>query len=68
MRSNFSNVRTEFVFAPFTQMEERSEWKNRWQVQLSELKRRSMNKNAHGNMSWGARMRRQRTDSSSTEL
>lgn len=50
------------------QMEERSEWKNRWQVQLSELKRRSMNKNAHGNMSWGARMRRQRTDSSSTEL
>ncbi|XP_052207036.1 chaperone protein dnaJ 20, chloroplastic-like [Diospyros lotus] len=46
-------------------MEERSEWKNRWQVQLSELKRRSMYKDARGNMSWGARMRRQRNESSS---
>ncbi|CAL5391990.1 unnamed protein product [Camellia sinensis] len=45
------------------QMEERSEWKTRWQAQLSELKRRSMNKDARGNMSWGARMRRQRNDS-----
>ncbi|KAI8012767.1 hypothetical protein LOK49_LG06G02343 [Camellia lanceoleosa] len=45
------------------QMEERSKWKTRWQAQLSELKRRSMNKDARGNMSWGARMRRQRNDS-----
>ncbi|OMO88534.1 hypothetical protein COLO4_20218 [Corchorus olitorius] len=41
-------------------LDERGEWKNRWQSQLSELKRRSMNKDARGNMSWGARMRRQR--------
>ncbi|KAK9289197.1 hypothetical protein L1049_017671 [Liquidambar formosana] len=45
-------------------MEYRSEWKNRWQSQLSELKRRSMNKSSRGNMSWGARMRRQMNDSS----
>ncbi|KAL9380547.1 hypothetical protein Peur_026204 [Populus x canadensis] len=42
------------------EMEERTEWKNRWQSQLSELKRRSMNKDAGGSMSWAARMRRQR--------
>ncbi|XP_057487413.1 chaperone protein dnaJ 20, chloroplastic-like [Actinidia eriantha] len=46
------------------QMEERSEWKARWQGQLSELKRRSMNNDGQGNMSWGARMRRQRNDAS----
>ncbi|KAL3507271.1 hypothetical protein ACH5RR_032653 [Cinchona calisaya] len=45
------------------QMEEKSEWKSRWQCQVSELKRRSMYKDA-GNMSWGARMRRQRNESS----
>ncbi|XP_044478731.1 chaperone protein dnaJ 20, chloroplastic-like [Mangifera indica] len=44
------------------EMEDRGEWKNRWQSQLSELKRRSMNKEASGNMSWGARMRRQREE------
>ncbi|KAB2039671.1 hypothetical protein ES319_D02G027100v1 [Gossypium barbadense] len=43
-------------------LEDRSEWKNRWQSQLSELKRRSMNRDAGGNMSWGARMRRQREE------
>ncbi|KAH8483970.1 hypothetical protein Peur_063749 [Populus x canadensis] len=42
------------------EMEERTEWKNRWQSQLSELKRRSTNKDAGGSMSWAARMRRQR--------
>ncbi|KAI9379185.1 hypothetical protein POPTR_017G058400v4 [Populus trichocarpa] len=42
------------------EMEERTEWKNRWQSQLSELKRRSTNKGAGGSMSWAARMRRQR--------
>ncbi|XAR48789.1 hypothetical protein NMG60_11031731 [Bertholletia excelsa] len=46
------------------QMEDKSEWKMRWQSQLSELKRRSMNKDSRGNMSWGARMRRQRNESS----
>ncbi|KAA8527906.1 hypothetical protein F0562_035225 [Nyssa sinensis] len=46
------------------QMEERSEWKSRWQAQVSELKRRSMNEDTRGNMSWGARMRRQRNESS----
>ncbi|XP_057957463.1 chaperone protein dnaJ 20, chloroplastic-like [Malania oleifera] len=48
------------------EMEERSEWKERWQSQLSELKRRSMCKNAAQNMSWGARMRRQMNESSIT--
>ncbi|XP_059448534.1 chaperone protein dnaJ 20, chloroplastic-like [Corylus avellana] len=44
-------------------MEERGEWKNRWQSQLSELKRKSMNKDiARGNQSWGARMRRRRDE------
>ncbi|KAG2726430.1 hypothetical protein I3760_01G113200 [Carya illinoinensis] len=43
-------------------MEERGEWKNRWQAQLSGLKRRSMNKDADENLSWGARMRRQRDE------
>ncbi|KAI5558512.1 hypothetical protein BDE02_17G047000 [Populus trichocarpa] len=42
------------------EMEERTEWKNRWQSQLSELKKRSTNKGAGGSMSWAARMRRQR--------
>ncbi|KAK3187939.1 hypothetical protein Dsin_027500 [Dipteronia sinensis] len=44
------------------EMEGRDEWKNHWHSQLSELKRRSMNKDARGNMSWAARMRRQRDD------
>ncbi|KAG7990966.1 hypothetical protein I3843_02G052300 [Carya illinoinensis] len=43
-------------------MEERSEWKNRWQSQLSVLKRRSQNREAGGDMSWGARMRRRRDE------
>ncbi|XP_022733875.1 chaperone protein dnaJ 20, chloroplastic-like [Durio zibethinus] len=42
------------------ELEQRSEWRNRLQSQLSELKRRSMTRDARGNMSWGARMRRQR--------
>ncbi|XP_019184124.1 PREDICTED: chaperone protein dnaJ 20, chloroplastic-like [Ipomoea nil] len=42
-------------------MEDKSEWKSRWQSQLSELKRRSMSKNA----SWGARMRTQTHQTSS---
>ncbi|GAA0143623.1 hypothetical protein Leryth_019110 [Lithospermum erythrorhizon] len=47
------------------QMEAKSEWKGRWQSQLSGLKSRSMYKDAGDNMSWGARMRRQREESSS---
>ncbi|VFQ64636.1 unnamed protein product [Cuscuta campestris] len=45
-------------------MEEKSEWKNRWQSQLSELKRRSMCKD-DSNGSWGATMRSQRREASS---
>ncbi|XP_022959157.1 chaperone protein dnaJ 20, chloroplastic-like [Cucurbita moschata] len=44
------------------EMDEKGGWKSRWQDQLSELKRRSMNKNSRANMSWGARMRRQRDE------
>ncbi|KAF3456628.1 hypothetical protein FNV43_RR01282 [Rhamnella rubrinervis] len=44
-------------------MDEKGEWKSRWQAQVSELKRRSMNKDSKGSMSWGARMRRQREES-----
>uniref|UniRef100_A0A7N0UQI9 J domain-containing protein n=1 Tax=Kalanchoe fedtschenkoi TaxID=63787 RepID=A0A7N0UQI9_KALFE len=40
-----------------------SEWRNQWQSQLSELKRRSASKEGRGFMSWGARMRRQKSES-----
>ncbi|TKY59973.1 Chaperone protein dnaJ 20 [Spatholobus suberectus] len=43
-------------------VEQKSEWKARWQTQLSELKRRSNSKDAGGNMSWAARMRQQRDE------
>ncbi|XP_042052180.1 chaperone protein dnaJ 20, chloroplastic-like [Salvia splendens] len=42
------------------EMEDRGEWKDRWQSQLSELKRRSVQKENADGMSWGARMRRER--------
>jgi DnaJ-class molecular chaperone len=45
------------------EMDEKCEWKSRWQAQVSELKRRGMNKDSKGSMSWGARMRRQREES-----
>ncbi|KAK4782544.1 hypothetical protein SAY86_016646 [Trapa natans] len=45
-------------------IEGKSEWKSRWQSQLSELKRRSSHKSSRENMSWGARMRRQRDECS----
>lgn len=41
--------------------QERGDWKNRWQSQLTELKRMSRNNDSRG--SWGARMRRQRSES-----
>ncbi|XP_057546737.1 chaperone protein dnaJ 20, chloroplastic [Amaranthus tricolor] len=44
--------------------EDKGDWRGRWQTQLSELKRRSVYKDANPN-SWGARMRRQRNASSS---
>lgn len=44
------------------EMEDKSEWKNRWEGQLAELKRRSTYKNTSGNMSWSGKMRRQRND------
>ena len=43
-------------------MEQRNEWKTRWQSQLSELKRRSKCKDGGGNVSWAARMRKQRDE------
>ncbi|KAL3619965.1 Chaperone protein dnaJ 20, chloroplastic [Castilleja foliolosa] len=46
------------------QMDEKSEWKTRWQSQLSELKKRSAQKDSDDNMSWGARMRRERNEQS----
>lgn len=49
------------------ELKEMSQWKNRWQVQVTELKRRSMNKDSEENLSWGARMRHQRATRSSPE-
>ncbi|GFQ04285.1 chaperone protein Dnaj 20 chloroplastic [Phtheirospermum japonicum] len=46
------------------QMDEKIEWKKRWQSQLSELKKRSARKDCDENMSWGARMRRERNEQS----
>ncbi|KAK7247083.1 hypothetical protein RIF29_41960 [Crotalaria pallida] len=45
-------------------IEQKSKWKSRWQSQLSELKRRSESKDAGGNLSWAARMRQQKAQSS----
>ncbi|QCD83336.1 molecular chaperone DnaJ [Vigna unguiculata] len=45
-------------------VEQKTEWKSRWQSQLSELKRRSSSKDGGGDMSWAARMRQQRDESS----
>lgn len=59
-----SYIKSELIFFPcITQeIEEKSGWKNHWQDQLSGLKRRSMNRDSGANMSWGARMRRQRDE------
>ncbi|XP_008813790.2 chaperone protein dnaJ 20, chloroplastic-like [Phoenix dactylifera] len=46
------------------ELEDRSGWRDCWQDQISELKRRSMNKDVGENLSWGAQMRRQRAESS----
>ncbi|CAA2956262.1 Hypothetical predicted protein [Olea europaea subsp. europaea] len=52
------------LFESDEQMEDKSEWKSRWQSQLSHLKKRSMYKDSGDNMSWGAKMRKQRNESS----
>ncbi|KAJ6683677.1 hypothetical protein OIU85_007374 [Salix viminalis] len=54
------SARRRYPYQNDEEMKEKTEWKNRWQSQLSELKRRSTNKDAGGSMSWAARMRRQR--------
>lgn len=48
--------------------DERSQWRNRWQDQVEELKMRSTYKedSEEENLSWGARMRRQRAESSTS--
>lgn len=47
--------------------EDKSEWRRSWQDQVAELKRRGMTKDSEENLSWGARMRRRRAESSSAE-
>ncbi|KAJ4956294.1 hypothetical protein NE237_013077 [Protea cynaroides] len=47
-------------------LEEKINWRNNWQSQLEGLKRRSMNRDSRGNMSWAAQMRRRRNESSSS--
>ncbi|TVT98171.1 hypothetical protein EJB05_56550, partial [Eragrostis curvula] len=47
--------------------EDKSAWRRSWQDQVADLKRRSMMKDSEDNLSWGARMRRKRAESSSVE-
>ncbi|KAJ6841270.1 chaperone protein dnaJ 20, chloroplastic-like [Iris pallida] len=49
----------------YQELDERTQWKNRWQYQVEELKKKSANNEdaAEENLSWGARMRRQRAES-----
>lgn len=65
-----SYLLTDLKLLIFNQVgEQKSEWKGRWQSQLSELKRRSKSKDVGGNnMPWAARMRQQRDESSNEEL
>lgn len=41
-------------------IEQKTEWKTRWQSQLSELKRRSKCRDNEGNVSWATRLRQKR--------
>ncbi|CAA0838634.1 Chaperone protein dnaJ 20- chloroplastic [Striga hermonthica] len=44
-------------------IDDKAEWKSRWQTQLSQLKKKSMQKDSDDeNMSWAARMRRGRNE------
>ncbi|CAL0306405.1 unnamed protein product [Lupinus luteus] len=47
------------------EIERKANWKSRWQSQLFQLKRRNESKNAGENLSWAARMRQHRDQSSS---
>ncbi|KAF3794877.1 Chaperone protein dnaJ 20 [Nymphaea thermarum] len=47
---------------PDLDMEERDGWKSLWKSQVADLKRRSVEKNSDGNLSWGARMRRRQRE------
>ncbi|CAL1384794.1 unnamed protein product [Linum trigynum] len=49
---------------------ERGDWRNQWQSQVSELKRRSESRSVGGsdNMSWAARMRRQKAEMATNGL
>ncbi|KAK2995159.1 hypothetical protein RJ640_025389 [Escallonia rubra] len=38
------------------------DWKNRWQAQVMELKRRGIIRESRGSMSWGSRIRGQRSE------
>ncbi|CAA6667916.1 unnamed protein product [Spirodela intermedia] len=49
---------------PEEEMKDKTQWRNRWQDQVSELKRRSMNRENGNNLSWGARMRQKKGDES----
>ncbi|KAK7400082.1 hypothetical protein VNO78_11282 [Psophocarpus tetragonolobus] len=48
-------------------VEQKVEWKSRWQSQLSGLKRRSNSKDGGENMSWAARVRQQKEEELSSE-
>ncbi|CAN6457117.1 unnamed protein product [Victoria cruziana] len=47
---------------PDLDMDDKDGWKGRWKSQVAELKRRSVEKNFDGNLSWGARMRRRQRE------
>ncbi|XP_062190923.1 chaperone protein dnaJ 20, chloroplastic-like [Phragmites australis] len=49
------------------EQEDKSGWRRSWENQVAELKRRSMTKDSEENLSWGARMRKRRAESSSAE-
>ncbi|KAF9606102.1 hypothetical protein IFM89_023125 [Coptis chinensis] len=42
---------------------ERNEWKNHWQAQVAELKKKGVKKESSNKVSWGAQMRRKRFES-----
>ncbi|XP_059664380.1 chaperone protein dnaJ 20, chloroplastic-like [Cornus florida] len=44
------------------------EWKDNWEAQLMEMRRRSEHKDSTRNMSWGSRMRRQRNQTFDDEF
>ncbi|KAL3835010.1 hypothetical protein ACJIZ3_009746 [Penstemon smallii] len=61
--STFVTVSLTRLHVYWQEIEEKNEWESQWQSQLSELKRRSMYKDSNDNMSWAARIRRERNES-----